>query len=190
MIYITSDLHFTHGNVIKKCNRPFADVGEMDAALIRNWNAVVSKADEVYILGDFLYKGNGSQANDILRKLRGKKYLVRGNHEKYLEDPAFDKSAFEWIKDYYVLNYKDARIVLFHYPILEWEHFHRKSAHCFGHVHHNISHIPDGSLKFQYMDRRAFNVCVDCNDYYPINAEFIYQRAFENPQDMERIEEG
>jgi calcineurin-like phosphoesterase family protein len=101
------------------CSRPFADVNEMNKILIQNWNSLITNNDEVYIIGDFLYKGNGLQANEILKKLRGKKYLIKGNHEKYLNSPDFDKSAFMWIKDYFVLDFKDARYVLFHYPI--WE---------------------------------------------------------------------
>ena len=34
MIYYTSDLHLGHANVIRHCDRPFADANEMDAALI------------------------------------------------------------------------------------------------------------------------------------------------------------
>lgn len=170
MIYFTSDLHFCHGNVIKMCQRPFADVGEMDAALIRNWNALVSDRDEVYILGDFVYKGRGQQANDILRKLKGKKYLVKGNHEKYLRDPDFDLSAFEWVKDYHEMGYNDAQFILFHYPILDWAHYRRKSVHLYGHVHNHGFVHPE--------EPRAINVGVDCHDYYPVSIQAIYQKAF------------
>ena len=38
MVYFTSDLHFGHANVIGLCSRPFADVEQMDRALIENWN--------------------------------------------------------------------------------------------------------------------------------------------------------
>jgi calcineurin-like phosphoesterase family protein len=147
MLYLTSDHHFFHANSIRMSGRPFADVGEMNAALIANWNAVVSKDDEVYILGDFAYKCSGKQASDTLKKLKGRKYLIRGNHEKYLTYSDFDPSAYEWVKDYHVLDYKDARFILFHYPILEWAHYHRKSAHCHGHLHKDVSYIPEDSVQ-------------------------------------------
>ena len=54
MTYFTSDLHFGHSNIIKLCNRPFADVESMDAALIENWNKKVKKNDTVYVLGDIV----------------------------------------------------------------------------------------------------------------------------------------
>jgi calcineurin-like phosphoesterase family protein len=33
-VYILSDLHLGHGNVIRYCNRPFADVTKMNMALL------------------------------------------------------------------------------------------------------------------------------------------------------------
>ena len=151
------------------CERPFDNIDEMHETLINNWNAVVRKTDEVYILGDFAFKGTGSQVNKILNRLNGKKYLVKGNHEKYLKDPEFDISAFEWVKDYYVRSYNDMRFVLFHYPILEWEHYHRKTIHLYGHVHNN---------KFWHPEHRAINVSVDKTDFYPVNAAELYLMVF------------
>ena len=169
MIYFTADPHFFHAKIIRMCERPFENLSEMHSTLISNWNAVVSNRDDIYILGDFIYKGNGSQANEILRKLNGKKYLIKGNHEKYLNDSAFDSSAYERIKDYHVLDYKDSRFVLFHYPILEWEHYHRKTVHLYGHIHNN---------KHQHPEDRAINVGVDNNYFFPVSAATIYSRVF------------
>lgn len=113
MIYFTADTHFFHSNIINLCDRPFKNVDEMNKVLIRNWNSYITELDEIYILGDFLFKGTGSQANAILNTLKGKKYLIRGNHDKFLNDENFDMSAFEWVKDYFVLNYKKMKFVLF-----------------------------------------------------------------------------
>ena len=99
MIYFTADNHFCHGNIIGSCDRPFKDVYEMNKTMIEKWNSYVTDRDEIYILGDFLYKGTAKDANEILSRLKGKKYLVRGNHEKYLDDPMFNQRAFEWVKD-------------------------------------------------------------------------------------------
>ena len=41
-IYFTSDNHFGHEGVIRFDNRPFASVEEMDAEMIRRWNAKVT----------------------------------------------------------------------------------------------------------------------------------------------------
>ena len=43
-IYFTSDNHFGHEGVIRFDNRPFASVEEMDAEMIRRWNAKVTSS--------------------------------------------------------------------------------------------------------------------------------------------------
>ena len=45
MIWFTSDLHLGHEAVIKMQDRPFADVREMDDALIHNINECVGGND-------------------------------------------------------------------------------------------------------------------------------------------------
>jgi len=42
LIFFTSDQHFCHTKIITMRNRPFADVDEMNKALIANWNSVVT----------------------------------------------------------------------------------------------------------------------------------------------------
>ncbi|MDU1847578.1 MAG: metallophosphoesterase [Niallia nealsonii] len=168
MKYFISDTHFFHENIIKFSNRPFEDVAKMNQTLISNWNAVIEQKDEVYILGDFVVRGTGKQANEILEQLNGKKYLIKGNHEYYLDDPEFKNSYFEWIKDYYSFKYNKKTFVLFHYPILEWNGFYNDSIHLYGHVHHK---------KKEYLRNilgpRAINVGVDVNNFFPISLEQV-----------------
>ena len=66
MIYFTADTHFCHSNIISICERPFMNIIEMNNCLIDNWNSIVTNHDEIYILGDFLYKGTAMEANGIL----------------------------------------------------------------------------------------------------------------------------
>ncbi|MEM9701635.1 MAG: metallophosphoesterase, partial [Planctomycetota bacterium] len=80
-IFFTSDTHFGHANVIKNCDRPFADVGEMDEALIANWNAVVGPKDVVYHLGDFAFRAK-RKPREYLARLNGTVHLVKGNHDE------------------------------------------------------------------------------------------------------------
>ena len=54
MIYLTSDLHFNHMNILKyePESRPFSSIEEMNEVIIQNWNEVVKISDTVYVLGD------------------------------------------------------------------------------------------------------------------------------------------
>ena len=89
MIYFTSDLHFYHKNINKYAKRPLDSVEEMNEKLIKNWNNRIKSEDEVYILGDFTMKGT-EYAADILSKLKGKKYLIKGNHDNFVNQETFD----------------------------------------------------------------------------------------------------
>ena len=81
-LYI-SDLHFGHRAAIGFDHRPFADVEEMDNAMIYLWNDKVTKNDQVYILGDFAFH-NEKPYSWYLKQLKGQKHLVVGNHDSRL----------------------------------------------------------------------------------------------------------
>lgn len=163
MQYFIADTHFKHQNILKLSNRPFATIEEHDEALIKNWNDTVKPDDEIYILGDFTMSRKGKDANALLSRLNGKKYLIKGNHEHYLNDPEFDMSNYEWVKDYFELRYDKIQFVLFHYPILEWNGFFQKSLHLYGHVHNTREDYFTNTL-----DARAVNVGVDMTHFKPI----------------------
>jgi calcineurin-like phosphoesterase family protein len=81
MRWFTSDTHFCHKNIIRLCDRPFADVDEMNEAIIANWNAVVAPEDTVYHLGDVAL-GQWVEWDSILTRLNGRKAIVVGNHDR------------------------------------------------------------------------------------------------------------
>ena len=80
MTFYTADLHLGHANIIRHCGRPFSSAGEMDEALIRNWNRVVGEEDLVCILGDLICYSK-RRPEEYLARLRGRKLLVVGNHD-------------------------------------------------------------------------------------------------------------
>ena len=79
-LFFTGDTHFGHRAVIKYGKRPFADVDEMDAEMIRRWNVVVPPNGEVYHLGDVSFRKNAATLA-ILKRLNGRKHLLEGNHD-------------------------------------------------------------------------------------------------------------
>lgn len=173
MKFYTSDLHFGHHNILRYENRPFQSVEEMNDNLINNWNRKVSKGDEVYIIGDFGLLG-GRQANSILDRLNGRKYLIKGNHDHFIRDREFDRSKFVWIRDYASIKDGETVICMFHYPIAVWDRQHHGALHFYGHVHSNTdNHHP---LLLELGDN-AFNVGCDVHSYEPVSlAELLGKR--------------
>jgi calcineurin-like phosphoesterase family protein len=179
MIFFTSDHHFFHKRIINQYGRHFNNVEQMNNCLIENWNNCVRADDEVYILGDFLADADGTAANKILNKLKGIKYLIRGNHDKYLEDPSFDANNYKWVKDYFEINNMGKKIILFHYPIFEWNNFFRNSIHLFGHIH-NTQVYEKQTERFTALDKRAINVGVDLHNYTPVSINTILKMIDED----------
>jgi calcineurin-like phosphoesterase family protein len=80
-LFFTSDIHFGHANIIKYCNRPFADADEMDQEIILRWNETVAPEDHVIILGD-LAMGKIADSLPLVSMLNGEKDLLPGNHDR------------------------------------------------------------------------------------------------------------
>ena len=135
--FITSDLHWGHRNIMRFCPATrghFADVDVMREAMIAEWNAAVAPEDVTYILGDVAFLP-AAEAVQIMRRLNGRKILIEGNHDrKLLNDPVF-RSCFESVHNYLRLNYNGQLVIMFHYPIWEWDQMHRGAVHFYGHVH-------------------------------------------------------
>ncbi|MBC7679285.1 MAG: metallophosphoesterase family protein [Pseudorhodobacter sp.] len=80
-LYLTADTHFGHHNIIAYCNRPYADVQQMQDGLVDRWNDVVRPQDEVWHLGD-VAMGRLPETLQVVRRLHGRKHLVPGNHDR------------------------------------------------------------------------------------------------------------
>ena len=142
MRYYISDLHFFHSSMNDRMDcRGFENVEAMNEYMIQQWNSRVRHGDEVVVLGDFSV-ARGKETNEILRRLKGKKYLIAGNHDKFLKDKDFDSSLFKWIRPYAELNDNKRLAVLSHYPIMCYNGQYRltedgkpKAYMLYGHLH-------------------------------------------------------
>lgn len=142
MRYYIADLHFFHENMNTKMDcRGFETVEEMNEYMINQWNWKVRKNDEVVILGDLSW-GKAKETNELLKRLNGKLYMIRGNHDYFLDEKEFDNSRFEWIKSYDELKDNKRKVVVCHYPIMCYNGQYRlnekgesKTYMLYGHVH-------------------------------------------------------
>lgn len=185
MTWFTSDLHFFHNNVIRFCNRPYASVEEMNAKLIKNWNACVKKNEHVYVLGDFSFRGT-TQTSEILKQLNGHKILIRGNHDA----PAHKMIAMGFAEVYenHQIRIGDTQLLLSHFPYHPVEYYYKTATTIETRVEENQDKrylhkriLDDGKSwllcghvhQSWHMKDRMINVGVDVNDYKPVSHEKI-----------------
>jgi calcineurin-like phosphoesterase family protein len=160
-LYI-SDLHFGHSNVINFDHRPFADVNEMDYALIELWNSRVQKDDDVYIVGDFCFRSEKTP-DWYLKKLSGHKHLVIGNHDGKMLEDSKAMSYFESVDKMMHVSDGDKQICLCHFPLAEWNRASHGSWHIYGHIHNR----KEDTYQFMKTKERALNAAACINNYTP-----------------------
>ena len=159
--YVIADTHFNHSNIIKYGNRPFNDVLDMNKKIIDNWNQVVQKEDIVYHLGDF-FLGSKKDLADIVSKLNGKIYLIRGNHDR-LTIKAYEECGIKVLKNAPIIL-EDYKVLLSHRPLPDSVLKNYLNIH--GHIHERkIEDIYDNSL---YDKNKHINVSCDVLNFKPI----------------------
>lgn len=178
-VFFTSDQHFGHRNIIKYCNRPFADTFAMDRWIINSWNEVVGNNDIVFILGDITMYPDGHKIKKLLDELKGKQiYIVPGNHDK-------PELGFKYLKDRYVIlsdmvrvkflehELGNVEVMCSHCPLMTWPGRDKGVPNLFGHIHSGPRSTDgfDTNLPFW---KNMYDVGVDNNDYTPVNLKNIW----------------
>jgi calcineurin-like phosphoesterase family protein len=193
--WFTADTHFGHSNIIRYCDRtqfispealaewktyprgttPSAALLErieiatvkMDREMIERWNATVAEEDDVWHLGDFC-STRRMLATDYLRRLNGRKHLIRGNH-----DPESTYGASEWVfnRSFAELRCEKTNLTLCHYAMRVWNDSYKGKAYqLFGHSH--------GMLEPQ---AGQCDVGVDCWNFTPVSLDQIKARIIPFP---------
>lgn len=168
--FFTADLHLGHKAVLGYSNRPWSNVDDMNEGLINNWNEVVDEKDDIYVLGDISFLSPEKTVN-ALRRLKGNKYWIFGNHDYKLKHREALLTWFKWGKDLAEIKvpdpdaYKGAqRIMLLHYPMVTWNKSHYGAWNLHGHSH---SSLPDDPHSLR------MDVGVDAVGYFPISYEDV-----------------
>ena len=151
-VWIVADSHLGHGHIVQYANRPFANVDDMDRALITAWNAVVRPDDWVYHLGDFTL-GDIATARKYFAQLNGLINVLYNpwHHDKHWLDKRQIGVQHDLCSKHYpitlvlpievlevpalAINGRAMPIILCHYPFARWNRSHYGSYHLFGHCH-------------------------------------------------------
>lgn len=174
-IWVTSDIHLGHDNVIKYCKRPFTPEN-MDEEIIKKWNSIIQPDDIVINLGDmfygmWIYKYPHTTKRDWMNKLNGTQILVKGNHDEEPDQYYLDLGFYS-VQEYLILGTN----FFCHYPVNEdkWATKKQRALNkvfldsgCtklyHGHIHARIVDDQDKRNTFKHI-----NCCVDANDFEPI----------------------
>ena len=169
--FVISDTHFNHANILNFTNhagekvRPeFDSVEAMNEHMIECWNSVVGDNDVVYHLGDVHFGATANEASNrsILRRLKGRKYLIIGNHDN-LEDPVL----YESFRKVTFWNYlKQYDLSLSHIPLHESTMREGKAGPKTRNIHGHIHRNPPPS-------ENHINVSVEWVNYTPVNVESL-----------------
>ena len=177
-IFVASDHHFGHENIIGYCNRPFPNVDEMNEAMVERHNSVVRDEDIVYFLGDVYF---GKRGKGFLRRLRGRKRLVLGNHDDAKDSEIADN--FQKILAWRM--FPEFGLLLTHVPVYRGifldEHSEERQGkfdlNVHGHLHNkSVMMIKPRTKKTIIEDPRYRCVSVEHINYTPINVEELRTR--------------
>ena len=167
MYFFTADEHYGHSNIIRYCNRPFKNSGEMDAEIIKRHNERIGKNDTVIHAGDFsLLKEDSVQK--YISQLNGKHLFLRGSHDYWFPENA----NTIWEK---MIN--GQYVVVCHYAMRVWARSHYNSWQLFGHSHGGLEPIG-----------KQWDIGLDNNNFYPLSFEEIREIMKNRPDNPNLIE--
>lgn len=164
-VYVTSDQHFFHKNILDYERNQFNSVEEMNDYIISEHNKVVNNDDIVIFLGDFSFKSN--EINNLLNRLNGHKFILLGNHDD--QKTYLKKYSTYGFEDIFIYPVKFENNYLSHYPfkgehpddvnysVLLKEFNINNGINIHGHIHSNDNDFSN-----------SINVSVEHQDYKPI----------------------
>ena len=173
MYYYIADPHFGHENILQLCGRPFDSVEAMNEALIAAWNERVTGNDTAFILGDLFYRC--ADPEPILRRLKGRKRLIIGNHDASWMDRVDLSRYFVSVDNFLEITDGVRGVTLCHYPLLTWKHKLRTYM-VHGHIHNDTT---SDFFPLLAARERVLNAGVDINGFRPV--------TFEEMQENNRI---
>lgn len=195
-VWFISDLHFSHMNSLyfkpkrrEACGISLEQLQEgnkkellqiHDDWLIKKWNSTIKKDDMVYIIGDFCL-AKKADTEKLLQKLHGKKWLIRGNHDKScnglenyfmwvgdIKEAKFNHDQFPFIKEGETFC-----VEMCHYPLMTWNRRPHGTFHAHAHTHGALDSINKESKEL----RVDVGLDAELSGYEFISLEKLYGYA-------------
>ena len=149
-VYITSDTHFGHKNIVRgvtnwrtqdgevpiDSTRDFQTIEQMNQRLVDGINHFVGQDDTLIMLGDVSFGGFDNIGIFLERLVCHNIHLILGNHDHHIENNRdFVQGRFLSVQHYLEANIEGLDFVLCHYPLQSWNGLNKGVIHLHGHVH-------------------------------------------------------
>jgi len=173
-VFITSDCHFSHKNLVRgvtnwrtkngeiptNSTRDFNTIEEMNQRLVDNINNVVGQDDTLIMLGDVAFGGFDNIGLFLDRLICKNIHLVIGNHDHHIENNRGNiQDRFLSVQHYLEANICDVNFILCHYPLQSWNGLNKGVIHLHGHVHL--------SAQNKWGNGKRLDVGMDGNNMHP-----------------------
>lgn len=112
-LWIWSDTHFGHRNIIRYGERPESH----EVIMLSNWAERVRDEDQILHLGD-VTMGAPRRWEKIIARMPGEKFLMKGNHD-HRDDAPYLRAGFEIVEPFIWRpnTEPDLRVAFTHEPI-------------------------------------------------------------------------
>lgn len=135
MIYMGSDYHLFHKNVIKLCKRPHASLEAMQEECLATLCKTLCPTDTLVYLGDWWF-GSPEDCRDFVLQIPTKNIIFcTGNHDAQAIEAHKKYNLFARVCERYEFYHGDRLVVVSHYQHATWNKSHHNSCHFFGHSH-------------------------------------------------------
>ncbi len=187
-VYITSDTHFGHKNIVRgttnwrtqdgevpvDSTRDFQTIEQMNERLIDGINHFVGQDDTLIMLGDVSFGGFDNIGFFLERLVCHNIHLILGNHDHHIENNRdYVQGRFLSVQHYLEVKINDRDFVLCHYPLQSWHGMNKGVIHLHGHVH-----LPENR---KFGNGKKMDVGVDGNGMDPYSVDEIIKIMDKRP---------
>lgn len=166
-LWLISDTHFGHKNIVKFQERPETH----EVLMLSHWIDCVAEDDQILHLGDVFMgsKGNAPRWAKVLARMPGEKFVMLGNHDPRGDDKIWGIAGFEIVSPFI-----HDRVAFTHEPIgTKWSpggfHLDDWDVNIHGHVHKGVFGSKDPKYDGVPLEGKGYiNLCVEDTELAPV----------------------
>lgn len=155
----------------------------MNESIVERFNSIVTKDDELYLLGDCIL-GDSKTSIEYLQRLNGKIHIILGNHDTAARKALYEKldNVVE-VKYAGMLQFGPYRFYLSHYPTIttnidDHGELKRIVINLYGHTHQQTNFFNEIPT--------MYHVGVDSHNCCPVEVQDIINDIKQKIEDCKR----